>query len=139
MAGEEFVEKFADDALSRLMENIESGKIKLDTSTPAEPKTVPLVIWVGEEKRIVGEATVIGNTVHGQVDEVDGAGLIQMITEGVVDGLAVSFKNSEPWQDKFPYGKATEKLLDHEVAQARRDREQLAEFTDKYPYGNAPE
>ena len=92
---------------------------------PYKPaKTVPLVIWIGEEKRIVGEATVIGNIVHGQIDEIDGAVLIQMITEGVVDELTVSFKNSEPvhpvlpfegkigfeegWQDKYPYGKAPE-------------------------------
>jgi hypothetical protein len=60
-------------------------------------KTVPLAIYVGGTRRIIGTATVIGEEVTCWIDEdSESANLSQMITAGIIDDVTLSFKIPPP-------------------------------------------
>jgi hypothetical protein len=63
---------------------------------PSDPVEVPLVIYIGDVRRIIGRAVVTGGEVSAYIDQSLGtADLVSMITDGVIQGVSVSF-NAPP-------------------------------------------
>jgi hypothetical protein len=69
---------------------------------PGSPQTVPLTIYIGEEKHIVGTATVIGRKVHAQITSRDGRHLEQLVQQGIIDGVSVYFSTVGPAMPAHP-------------------------------------
>jgi hypothetical protein len=66
------------------------------TKIPDEPKTVPLSVYLGDKKFIVGTATVIGRKVHAQIKPEDGRELEYLVQRGLIDGITVRFSTAGP-------------------------------------------
>lgn len=66
-----------------------------------EGKTVPLVIYIGETRKIVGTATVYGDNIIGHLDEEKDEGLAKLIQEGVITSASLSFKTAGPAYPAF--------------------------------------
>jgi hypothetical protein len=63
---------------------------------PSDPVEVPLVIYIGNLRRIIGRAVVTGGEVSAYIDPSLGtADLEHMITDGIIQGVSVSF-NAPP-------------------------------------------
>lgn len=61
--------------------------------------TVPLVVYIGGERRIVGDAEVVGNEIHAHIAE--GGHLERMISDGVISTVSVGFEIPPPDIEKF--------------------------------------
>lgn len=61
----------------------------------SEEVHVPLVIYIGDERKIIGEARVIGNCVEAYIIPADGNDLARMVTNGIIQDVSVSF-NAPP-------------------------------------------
>jgi hypothetical protein len=58
---------------------------------PDGPVKVPLTIYIGEERRIIGEAVVTGNKVEAYIVPADGDVLPRLVNDGTVQNVSVSF------------------------------------------------
>lgn len=65
------------------------------------PQTVPLVVYIGTDLRIVGTATIVGNEITGQLDIKDGDVLAQLVERGVIGSITASFKPAESYAPSF--------------------------------------
>jgi hypothetical protein len=74
---------------------------------PDEPKTVPLSIYIDDEKYIVGKATVIGRKVHAQIEPKDGRNLERLVQEGIINGVSVTFTTEGPAHPELPFDQVT--------------------------------
>jgi hypothetical protein len=61
------------------------------TVLPEEPVYVPLVIYIGEDRRIIGDARVTGNRVECYIHPDPGNDLCEMVRKGVLQTITVSF------------------------------------------------
>lgn len=65
------------------------------------PQTVPLKVYIGTDRRIVGTATIVGNEITGQLDFEEGDVLAQFVERGVIGGVTVSFNLAESYAPTF--------------------------------------
>jgi hypothetical protein len=75
----------------------------LASAMPKEPVHVPLVIYIGGVRRIIGDATVEGEQVAAHIhDEEPAKELCHLIENGVIQSVSVAF-NAPPstpvWKD----------------------------------------
>lgn len=84
---------------------------------PAEPKKVPLVIYVGGERRIIGTATITDNEVASYIDRDDGQELERLIQSGIIGSVSITFKSDGPAipyeLQEFPRVKVKEFIEQH--------------------------
>lgn len=60
------------------------------------PVKVPLVIYIGEERRIIGEAIVVGNRVEAYITPADEPEVLcRMVENGLIQNVSVAF-NAPP-------------------------------------------
>jgi hypothetical protein len=72
------------------------GELQSGLAELSEPKTVPLTIYIDDQKHIVGKATVIGRKVHAQIDPSDGRNLETLISTGIITSVSVTFNTDGP-------------------------------------------
>ncbi len=60
-----------------------------------EPIRVPLVIYIGDERKIIGEADVVGDKVTGYIDPQLGKDLGSLVNDGTIQNVSVAF-NAPP-------------------------------------------
>jgi hypothetical protein len=60
-----------------------------------EPVYVPLTIYVGNDRRIIGDARVVGNRVEAVIHPKPGEELFQLAREGIIQSVSVAF-NAPP-------------------------------------------
>ena len=73
--------------LAECLEGLDSEELE---SGPM-PVRVPLVIYIGEERRIIGDAVVKGNEIEAFIDPPKGRTLAKAIEQGVIDNVSVTF------------------------------------------------
>jgi hypothetical protein len=72
-----------------------TGKVP-EPRASSDSVEVPLVIYIGDIRRIIGRAVVTGGEVEAYIDpELGTANLVDMITDGVIQGVSVTF-NAPP-------------------------------------------
>jgi hypothetical protein len=76
------------------LEDLPEGTVIPDPITE-ESIRVPLTIYVGEERRILGHAIVTGNDVQAYYDPVADQPLLQAIQHGTIQSVSLQF-NAPP-------------------------------------------
>jgi hypothetical protein len=73
---------------------------ELARSTEHEPVRVPLTIYIGEERHILGEAVVVGNHVRCYILPGIGKDLGDLVQNGLIQNVSVAF-NTPPATPKI--------------------------------------
>lgn len=76
-------------SLPDILGTLDSDEINL--GPPDEPVRVPLVIYIGGIKRIIGDALVRGNMVEAYIDPVKGRTLERSIIDGTLTTVSIEF------------------------------------------------
>lgn len=71
------------------------GNVLPELNTGDEPVRVPLVIYFGGERKIVGDAVVTGDKIEAFIDPAKGRNIADAITRGVIQTVSVQF-NAPP-------------------------------------------
>lgn len=66
-----------------------------ELSSSPEPVRVPLVIYVGDDRRIVGDAIVKGNEIEAFIEPAKGRDLVRLVQDGTINSVSVTF-NAPP-------------------------------------------
>ncbi len=69
-----------------------------------QPIRVPLVIYIGNERKIIGEADVVGEQVTGYIDPRLGKDLGSLVDDGTIQTVSVAF-NAPPSTPVFRDGR----------------------------------
>lgn len=78
---------------------------ELAGSAASEPVRVPLTVYIGDERHILGEADVVGNKVTAYILPGIGRELGDLVTNGLIQNISVAF-NAPPATPKItPEGK----------------------------------
>jgi hypothetical protein len=65
------------------------------TALPEEPVHVPLVVYVGDEKKVIGDAVVKGDQISAFIEPAVGECLEKLLEHGVIQNISVTF-NAPP-------------------------------------------